>query len=143
MRRVCARSIGWKAGLAAQYFSTKHIKVMIKINSEQVCEVRIFDKREHPHYEYREAQKSWFWGEQKAGFYYTLTMDGPDFMTVEEIEKSGELVCVDKTVYLRPRIFIKMSNGDVNYKYFDTKGDAKKYFESAPEFVGIKWVGLD
>ena len=116
---------------------------MRKINSEQVCEVRILDKTEHPYYEYREARKSWLWGERKAGFYYTLTMDSPDFMTVEEIEKSGELVCVDKTVYFRPRIFIKMSNGDMNYKYFDTKGDAKKHFESAPEFVGIKWVGID
>lgn len=113
---------------------------MAKINVDQICEVRILDRRAHPYYEYREAKKSWLWGDREAGFYETLPIHGPELLTVEEIERSGELVCADKTVYYRPRIFIKMSNGDVNYLYFDTKDAAKEYFESAHEFSQIKWI---
>jgi hypothetical protein len=116
--------------------------IMTKINVDQIVEVKILDKTEAEFYEYRTARKSWFFGNRKAGFYYTLTFSGPVFTPVEEIEKSGEMVCYNKVVYYRPRIRFKMSNGDVKYLYFDTRYEAIKYFETAPEFAGIKWSSI-
>ena len=113
---------------------------MEKINADQICEVRILDRRQHPHYVYMGAKKSFIWGNRKEGFYYTLVVGGPEFMTVQEIEADDSLVCLGSMVFYRPRIFIKMSNGDTKYKYFDTKSAAIEYFQNAPEFSGIKWV---
>lgn len=113
---------------------------MIKINVDQICEVRILDKRPHPYYEYRPAKKSFIWGNRAEGFYDTLTMGDPELTPVEDIEKGGELMCIDQVVYFRPRIFIHMNNGEKKYKYFDTKEEAIEYFQKSPEFAGIKWA---
>ncbi len=116
---------------------------MKKINVAQICEVRILGRRENELYEWKPEKKSWLFGNTQEGFYYTLTVHGPKLMTVEEIESDGSLVCDNKVVYFRPRIYVKMSNGDTSFRHFDTKAEALRYFETSPEFSGIKWVYFD
>lgn len=112
---------------------------MRKVNADQICEVRILDHTPHPFIEYKEAKRS-IWGKREAGFYNTLSISGEEHMSVEEIEKDGQSVCIGKKVFWRPRIFIKMSNGDRRYMYFKTIGEAKSRFEHDPNFKGVKWI---
>lgn len=112
---------------------------MNKINIAQIVEVRVLPRRKNPHYEYREAWHSWFFGSREAGFYDVFDSE---LMTPGEIEKDDGLVCVDKVVYFKPRIYMKMSNGDDHYLYFDTEEAAQEYFNTAPEFEGIKWLNV-
>lgn len=112
---------------------------MGKVNADQICEVRILNHTPHPHIEYKEAKRS-FWMKREAGFYNTLSIFGEEIMTIEEIEKDGQLVCIEKQAFWRPRIFIKMSNGDKRYMYFKTIDEAKLRFEQDPNFKGVKWI---
>lgn len=115
---------------------------MSKINVSQICEVRVLGLRTNTQYEWREAVNS-FWCKQEEGFYDLLTIGSPVLMTVEEIEANDGLVCVDKRVCFKPRIYMRMSDGSVVYKYFKTLEEARTYFETASEFRGITWLDID
>lgn len=110
------------------------------VNAEQICEARILDFSPYPHYEYREAEKSIINGNRKAGFYNTLSLFGERMITVDEIEKDGQMICVGKQVFWRPRIFLKMSNGDRRYMYFESLEEATTRFNNDPNFSHIKWI---
>lgn len=91
-----------------------------KINVKQICSIQAHFDEPHPHYKYLEQEKVLGVSIQKAGYYYMLTLE-PSMMNPEEIERGGELVCnfVDKVVYYKPHLTIRMSDGNQYVKFFE------------------------
>lgn len=112
---------------------------MKKINTSQICSVTVFINSRCLHYTYKESRKFLFFTLTKEGYYYLFDLGGPTYVTVESIEKSGELICRDKKVFYKPHLEMKMSDGSVYEKFFETE-DELRSFLNTDTMKGIKWV---
>lgn len=110
-----------------------------KLNAGQICSVKSYTNSYCRYYVYKESKKFLFFTIRKEGFYYTMTLHGHEYTTVEEIEKSGQFVCRDKKVFYKPHLEIKMSNGEVYEKYFETEQELKDFMES-DIMKEVKWI---
>lgn len=110
-----------------------------KINIQQICSVEIVLNRPHSSYVFRGARRFLFW-RKKEGFYY-LGYPNEEFITKEEIEKDGELICKDKVVYYKPYITFRMSNNMYFRKYFNSQ-DEVNYFMKSEEMKTIKFIEI-
>ncbi len=68
---------------------------------------------------------------QKANYYQAL-MSGQRnrYKTNEQIEGSKKLFIVNNNVFYKPHIEIKMSNGCIYNKFFETVPDLKEYYDT-------------
>lgn len=104
---------------------------MLNINTEQICTIRVYKKALHNYYEYRE-QKSFFgFVTQKEGFYYVYALT-PYLVSVDYIlEHENNNVFVEgKEVFFKPHVEIKMSNGSIYTKYFETRQELDDFLNS-------------
>ena len=109
-----------------------------KINADQICSIEIYRKLKYKDYFYREGKKS-FWGNTKEGFYHYIGIAREEYISSEEIEKDQDIYVDGKSVYYRPHIDFKMSNGVTHTKFFKTESDLDDYLKQ-PELASIKFI---
>ena len=110
-----------------------------KLNVEQICSVKIIVNSYSNWYVYKESKKIFSFEYQKEGYYFTMTIEGSTYKTVEEIEKDDRYICKNKRVYFKPHLEIKMSNGNIHKKYFETKEELYDFIDS-DVMKGIKFI---
>ena len=109
-----------------------------KLNLEQICSVKSYVNAINNEYTYKEAIKFLSFCIRKEGFYYTFSIMGSGIVPVEEIEKSGMFIAKDKKVYYKPHLEIKMSNGDIHEKFFETEKELHDFMET-PVMRLVNW----
>lgn len=114
---------------------------MIKINTQQICTVYYYPKRESETYVYKNERKFFSFIIRKGGFYYDPIWDTAKLTTKEEIESEGRLYCEGNKVYYKPYIEIVMSNKREHHKVFQTEAEMLEY-TNRPEFYGIPLIRL-
>lgn len=115
---------------------------MIKLNTQQICEIYYYPKSESIFHVYKNERKFFSFILRKGGFYYDPIFDSATFTTKEEIEADGELYCEGNKVFFKPHIEILMSNKVKHRKYFQTEAEMYKYIER-PEFYGIPFIKIE
>lgn len=110
-----------------------------KLNVGQICSVTSYMNLYCKYYTYKEEKKLLFFTIRKEGFYWRMALHGHEYMTVEQIEKSGQFVCRDKKVFYKPHLEIQMSSGNVYEKYFETVQELKDFMES-DIMKEVKWI---
>lgn len=76
---------------------------------------------------------------RKEGYYWILTIGEHEYMSVEEIEKGGRLICKDKCVYYKPHLDIKMSDQKTYTKFFETEKELQEFMET-DVMKGVNWI---
>lgn len=114
-------------------------KILTNINVSQICSITSYLKRRNPWYIYKKSKRFLFWNRRKEG-YYRFFYD--EYTTINEIEKNNNhLYCENENVYHKPYISIKMSNGDVFEKIFETKEELYIFME-CEELKNVVWIKL-
>jgi hypothetical protein len=114
-----------------------------KLNVSQICSVRSYIKLECNNYEYLKERKLFCWVTRKEGFYYRWSFRGDkSYVTVDEINANGKLLCDGETVYYKPHIEIRMSNQTVHDKYFETEKELNDFMESE-QMKSVTWINKD
>ena len=103
-----------------------------KINIEQICKIKIYEKLKHERYVYRDSVKILFWEYRKAGFYLLKYIGSDQFVTNSEIYKNPHLFCEGKSVYYAPHIEIYLSNQHMNIKWFGCVEELNEYVNKLP-----------
>lgn len=109
-----------------------------KLNVSQICSVKSFINARCRYYEYRKAERFLFW-KKKEGYYYTMTFREAPYMSIEAIESNGKLFCKDEKVYYKPHLEIRMSDGLVHEKYFETEEELQR-FMATDVMKGVNWI---
>jgi len=110
-------------------------------NLEKLVKIKIYDKEKVRGFRYGEFKKS-FWGNQKAGFYYTLTIGRPDYYSAEDLnnKKFNNYTCFveDENVYYYPKVVLRFPE-EIRYeKEFKTREEAEVWAEEIAN-KGIKF----
>lgn len=103
---------------------------MNKINTEQICTIRVLRDYISGHYQYREEKKFLWWVVNPAGFYYTYTIH-PYLITPEQILIKNKNVFIrDKEVIFKPHVEITLSNELMYEKFFETQSELDEFLAS-------------
>ncbi len=81
-------------------------------------------------FEYREEFYTYFFWKKKiyqAGFYGTMLHETTGMLTNEEILDNKNLYIKDKLVYLKPHLFITMSNKQTCKYFFKSEEELKSF----------------
>lgn len=113
-----------------------------KLNVGQICSVKSYIEHYYnTWYQYKKAKKLFFFCLRKEGYYFTMTLDGHKYMTVEEIEKQGKYVCRNERVYFKPHLEIKMSDQSVHEIFFETEQELLDFMQT-DVMRGVNWINL-
>lgn len=110
----------------------------LKLNSQQICTVKSFINCVCPYYSYKQASGILFW-KIKEGFYWTLTLGGPEYCSTESIESEGDFIIKGQQVFYKPQLEIRMSNGQMIKKRFETETELFDFMKSK-EMEGVNWI---
>lgn len=91
---------------------------MKKINIDQICSIESVLKERNSWYVYKKEIKFLGIKLRKEGFYIY-----DEFIRTEKISENIYLLIEDNKVYLKPHIIMKMSNGELDRKFFETEED--------------------
>ena len=98
---------------------------MSNLNADQITEVYSFDFTENPFYTYKPKKTFLGFTTQKEGVYFFFTRNlKPE--TEESLKKSHNVV-INKVVYTKPHVVIKLSDGKKKEVFFDTYEEALAY----------------
>ncbi len=115
---------------------------MNKLNTAQICSIKVFPKSINLSYEYARARTFLFYFKRQEGFYYTYGIRSPKFMTKEEVEADNKKVyCERGYVFYKPHVEIKMSNQHCYTKFFEAESELNEFMKS-PEIVNSTWIDV-
>jgi len=98
---------------------------MIKININQICKIKIFEKLRCNAYYYQKKGKYFF--NKKDGFYKDMCL-GNDYRTTKEsIEADGTLFVEGEQVFYKPHIEIYLSNQHMVIEWFNTTEELGRF----------------
>lgn len=112
-----------------------------KSNVNQICSIKSIINKTYKWYVYKKAKKFFGMLYQKEGFYWTYSISGDIWQSIEEILTDKRLLCIDNKIYFKPHLEIKMSNGDVVAKYFETENDLMEFMES-DIMKDVNWINI-
>lgn len=115
-----------------------------QLNVQQICSVRSRLNCYSTAYLYKKAKRILFFWRRKEGFYFMRTISSPYIVTKEDIEKDGKLFCAkdkngEETVFFKPHLEIRMSNGNIYEKYFETE-EALIQFMNSDVMKSVNWI---
>jgi hypothetical protein len=113
-----------------------------KLNVNQITSVRSYLKLADHLYVYKKKRKFLFWTREE-GFCNSWSAYAlfPDMFYKEDIEKSGKRICVGDTVYFKPHVDIRMSDGCVVTKYFESEEKLTEFAKSDIMAI-VNWVNV-
>ena len=114
---------------------------IIKLNKSQICSVKKCINTYNNLYEYRDEKKIFSFVMRKGGYYERTIFRGDVFVTIKEIERDERLVCRDERVYYKPHLEIKMSNGVMYEKFFETEKELNEFMES-DTMKGVNFINI-
>lgn len=110
-----------------------------KLNVAQIVSMQSHTNQECRDYKYFEESRFLFW-KRPAGFYDVSWYDRKIFITEGEIKtKNDHLICKNKTVFYKPYLRFKMSDGSWHNKYFETEAALNKFLGST-HLSHIHWI---
>lgn len=110
------------------------------INPGSINTITSFLKVKSQWFKYYERKRFLWITIIKPGFHIDGFLSSQIVFTEEELTKNNPHLFVEnKIAYHKPHIEMKLSNGTVKTKYFNTKEDLFK-FMNRPEFSSINWI---
>lgn len=111
---------------------------MTKLNADQIAIIYIHTKTRCSHYEYRKQKRFLFWTDIE-GFYFVYCIS-PYHVPKELISTVNKnLYYEGEVVYYKQHVEMKMSNGQVVVKYFESV-DELEVFLDQPEIKKLTLI---
>lgn len=114
------------------------MNILEKINPQQICSIKAIINEIDPWYVYKEAKIFLAFWHKPAGFWYTRTLE-PYRVSIDKILSDGEHQIIEKQVFYKPYISIKMANGATHEVFFNNEEQLNQFLNLDP-LKNIPWV---